>query len=512
MKHIAYSLLPVLLVLVLEPDSGNVDALILPSFRKLTQGLQLQLQSRRQPSLLFSGPAPAPIQKNNAIANSKNKNAKHQPSDVMLTEMRADIARMKKEAAERLEALNEKLVVVSRQKEEEEKARAMELQHRHATNTKAMAEAKTMATAKIAAEAKTMAKLNAKATKQPETKPATNGNSAPLNVARTLESLTEMADEFQRDMGQMTTATTATTTTTSSDTDETEPTTSTATTVATTAADTKHPLKLLDDTRWRLCLSVGRVPGTWMPKTWGASGDKLHLKLEVEFTHDELYAREDFFNGISDGSKVLRVVHNEASLAPSMHEGGRTVRVTDGGWRVCPSEGALGTHLLRFYFDVEEEARHLGSDVYLPKGRVFGTCGYFPMIGRSNVDGRRTSKRELYQQELRQMEVKHMSLQTELDNDPDWFSLAKLRRFREIRDLRKDVRKIQRAMDEETIREPKKSSLRLSRDQSVGLTQEGGICCKKTAGLTDEYHILGMFEIASIENREHSDYKDALRP
>ena len=69
-----------------------------------------------------------------------------------------------------------------------------------------------------------------------------------------------------------------------------------------------------------------------------------------------------------------------------------------------------------------------------------------------------------------------------------------------------------KTIDEEFIKEPTKDSLRLSRDQAVGLTQEGGICCKKQNGLALEYHILGKFEIASIENREHSDYKDILRP
>lgn len=275
---------------------------------------------------------------------------------------------------------------------------------------------------------------------------------------------------------------------------------------------TRHPLKLLDDTRWRLVLSVHRVRGTWMPKTWGASGDHLRLKLEVEFTAEELYEREDFFNGLSDGSKVLRIVNSEASLAPTMSEAEKKVRIVDGGWRVCPNEGPLGTAILRWYFDVEEETSHLGSDIYLPAGRVYGTCGYFPMIGRSNVDGRGTSKREVYKQEIRQMEVKYLSLQSEMEADTDLVSIDKFKRWHEMQDIRKEAKKIKRTIDEELIREPTKDSLRMSRDQSVGLTHEGGICCKKQNGLAQEYHILGKFEVASIENREHSDYRDLLRP
>jgi len=315
-----------------------------------------------------------------------------------------------------------------------------------------------------------------------------------LEDAKTMDNLIEVADTFERDMHLL---------------NQKEDLKSRS---AVLAAEKPHPLKLLDDTRWRLSLNVHRVQGTWMPKTWGVSGDKLRLKVEVEFTTEELYEREDFFNGLSDGSKVLRIVKNEASMGPTMKDGAKMIRVVNGGWRVCPMEGPLNTAILRWYFDVEEEARHLGSDIYLPAGRVYGTCGYFPMIGRSNVDGRGNSKREVYQQELRQMEVKYLSLKEEMDRDTDLVSVDKYKRFMEMQNVRKDAKGIKRTIDRELRKEPPKSSLRLSRDQSVGLTPEGGICCKKQNGLTQEYHILGKFEVASIDNRDHSDYRDILRP
>jgi len=395
-----------------------------------------------------------------------------------IVEMRADIERMREEAALRLDALNEKLIVASQQT----------TTHNHNKETVLVTE-----TTATNSEQEAVDRVH-------------------RDDAKTMENLSEIADAFERDM-----------TTLDYNHDEPKTHSPSAAVTATTAAvaakvtqqrptDIRHPLKLLDDTRWRIMLNAGRVPGTWMPKSWGASGDHLRMKLEVEFTTEELYEREDFFNGLSDGAKVLRVVHNEGSMSPTMNEGGKTIRVVDGGWRVCPHEGPLGTAILRWYFDVEEEARHLGSDVYLPKGRVYGTCGYFPMIGRSNVDGRGTSKREIYQQEIRQMEVQYLSLQAEMDRDPDFVSLDKWKRFQEMREVRREAKIIKRAIDEEFIKEPTKSSLRMSRDQSVGLTHEGGMCCKKQNGLAQEYHILGKFEVASIENREHSDYRDLLRP
>ncbi|KAL3906943.1 MAG: hypothetical protein SGARI_003774 [Bacillariaceae sp.] len=246
-----------------------------------------------------------------------------------------------------------------------------------------------------------------------------------------------------------------------------------------------------------------------MPKTWGVSGERLYLNLEMEFTDEQLYERDDFFNGVS-GSKQLHVVHNEAMLAPSMQEGGRRMRViNNGGWRVVPNEGPLGTTVLRFYFDLEEETRHQGSDVYIPSGRVYCTCGYFPMTGRSGAHGGESTK-DLLQKELHELEARHQKLQTEADLDDSIFSLDGLKRGKEMMEIRGEAEKIAKAMQEERVKEPERALLRLSQDQSVGLTREGGVCCKKEKGVAVEYHILGHFEIASMENREHADYRELL--
>jgi hypothetical protein len=269
-----------------------------------------------------------------------------------------------------------------------------------------------------------------------------------------------------------------------------------------------HPLKLIDGTRWRLMLNIGREPGTWMPKTWGVSGDRLYLNMEIEFTEDQLYEQDDFFNGVS-GSKMLRIVHNEGTLSPSMREGGRRVRVCDGGYRVVPHEGPLGTTVLRFYFDLEEEIRHQGSDVYLPSGRVYCTCGYFPMAGRTGGHGGDSTKDSL-QKELHELETQYQKLRNEMELEESLFSFDKLKRAKEIMDIGHQAKKIEKAIQDARIREPEKSLLRLSQDQSVGLSREGGVCCKKNKGVAVEYHILGHFEIASMNNREHADYRELL--
>jgi hypothetical protein len=276
------------------------------------------------------------------------------------------------------------------------------------------------------------------------------------------------------------------------------------TTTANVVKDQKDTLKLLDDTRWKMMLNVGRVSGTWMPKTWGASGDTLKLQLEIEFTSQELhYERENFLcDSHNDrSSKLLRIIGEKGQIAPTMTEGSSNVRITNGGWKILQQDGPFQTSVLRFYFNVEEQEQvgHVGSDVYLPKGRIYGTCGYFPMTTRSNVDGKGTSRKDACTNELRQLEVKYESLKNEKDNanendnenDYDenennnqhhhvsWWSsnniitssFHRIKLLHEMMVVREDAERLQHYIENEKIREPSKDKLRLSQDQSVGLTK-----------------------------------------
>ncbi len=50
------------------------------------------------------------------------------------------------------------------------------------------------------------------------------------------------------------------------------------------------------------------------------------------------------------------------------------------------------------------------------------------------------------------------------------------------------------------VKDPDKGLLRFSRDGDVGLKKEGGVCCQVNKGVIVEYHILGRFSIASVDN------------
>mmetsp|Transcript_5126 Transcript_5126/g.13770 ORF Transcript_5126/g.13770 Transcript_5126/m.13770 type:complete len:497 (-) Transcript_5126:1342-2832(-) len=274
-------------------------------------------------------------------------------------------------------------------------------------------------------------------------------------------------------------------------------------------------LTRLDNTRWRLSLDVGREQGTWMPKTWGASGERLRLFLEIEFSDNPLMEWEDFLNG-SKGSKTLKVVNHCLNSAPSMNEGSLTIDVSDGGWRIAPGEGPYGTDLLRFYFDVNQETHHTGSDVYCPEGRVFFTCGYFPHKhdindGSGFATSPQCSVKDQITKKQHQLGIDYEKLEREQSSDDaPFYNWDKIRRTKRLMEMRGESQKLEKKMQEAKTREPQKSLLRLSQDQEVGLTREGGACCKVHRGLAIEYHILGHFEVASIPNRDHSHYKELL--
>jgi hypothetical protein len=132
--------------------------------------------------------------------------------------------------------------------------------------------------------------------------------------------------------------------------------------------DNRNRIELLHGTTWKITLNIGREPGTWMPKSWGESGERLLLNLIVEFSPEQLYEREEFLASMS-GAKVLKIIDSELTVGPSLKEGSRKIAVKDGGWRIAPVEGPAETDLLRFYVEIEEDAQHNGCDVYCPKVR-----------------------------------------------------------------------------------------------------------------------------------------------
>lgn len=256
----------------------------------------------------------------------------------------------------------------------------------------------------------------------------------------------------------------------------------------------RSEMALLDDTVWKISLNIGRERGTWMPEDWGVSGERLLLSLELEFTDNQLFEREDFLGSIGD-AKVCKVRNNELILSPSITEGRRTIKVKDGGWRVVKGAGPKGTDLLRFYIETYQDIRRDNekSDIYCPSGRIYCSCGYFPTMTTLSSGIKDRCKRQL--DAMIEQETK---LEEEIAS-MDGFTQAidKVVKSTKLFRLRVEMAQVVDRYNDAAVTEPDSSILQFSQDGNVGLTKEGGVCCKVEKGIAMEYHILGKFSLAS---------------
>jgi hypothetical protein len=253
--------------------------------------------------------------------------------------------------------------------------------------------------------------------------------------------------------------------------------------------------------------NIGREQGTWMPASWAASGDRLRFQVLCDFTSKPLYEREEFFQGVA-GAKVLRVVN--AWTLPCGRLGRQPVSVKPtGGYKVVPGQGPLGTDVVRLYVELTEPLSKPESDVHCPVGRVYGTCGYFPTHTHKASDGR--SYKDQCADEYHAAAVAYERLQQETQAETRLLPWQQLKRYKELYDMKQQVHQLQHRLQEARQRDPDRSQLRLSRKGDLGLSKEGGVCCKVQKGLTLEYHILGRMELGSVEIREeHDEYEELV--
>jgi len=293
---------------------------------------------------------------------------------------------------------------------------------------------------------------------------------------------------------------------------------------------------LLEDTRWKIVFNIGREPGTWMPATWGKSGDRVRFQVVVDFTDETYYQREDFFQGFATttttapatagsttlsssvvGAKVLKVV--QAFVIPTGVGSQSTGRIPiqvqpTGAYKVLKGQGPMGTDIVRLFIDLLQEV-HRGddkgsSDVHCPAGRVYATCGYFPMHPAKASD--RHSWKDILAEEQHAILMRYEQLQMEMEQDDRLFSWDKIQRMKEMYQVKKQLTQVTQRLQEARQREPERSQLRLSLDGTVALSKEGGVCCKVHKGFAVEYHILGRMEVGCIDHdrEEHDEYDELV--
>lgn len=273
-------------------------------------------------------------------------------------------------------------------------------------------------------------------------------------------------------------------------------------------APSAAPLNLLDDTVWKVVFNIGRETGTWMPKDWGSSGDRLLFQCTVEFTSETVLdgSGDEFFQGALGVRKLLVT---DAFVIPRgvgpNSVGRRPLPVLPtGAYKVCRNIGPAGTDIVRLFVELTAPVTvpdHV-SDVYCPAERVYGTAGYFAIPYKHDPSA--PSHRDLIQQEHNEAIRNYEQLQLAVDMDErGMLNLDHLQKMKEAWQAKKVVEETAAKLQLARQREPEKAQLRLNKSGTVGLTKEGGVCCKVHKGLALEYHILGRMEVGCIEDHQH---------
>jgi hypothetical protein len=270
------------------------------------------------------------------------------------------------------------------------------------------------------------------------------------------------------------------------------------------------PLNLLDDTTWKIVFNIGRESGTWMPATWAMSGDRLLFQCTIQFAssfveHESCY--DEFFQG---SANTKQLIISDAFIIPrgvgNNSVGRRSLPVKSlGAYKVCRGCGPYGTDIVRLYIELLQDVTvpdHV-SDVHCPAGRIYATCGYFAIPSKHNpaTPSLRDTLQEQYNDALHEYE--HLQAQVDADQR-SLLSMDHLKMMKEVWTAKKNMERLATKLLEARQREPEKSTLRLNKAQTVGLTREGGVCYKVHKGLALEYHILGRIEVGYVvENHPH---------
>jgi hypothetical protein len=140
---------------------------------------------------------------------------------------------------------------------------------------------------------------------------------------------------------------------------------------------------LLTNTKWKVRLDVGQQPGTWMPKRfpgWAASGARLGLDLEIQFTDIPCGVRETLV-GPKDSTFRLQVCSDPSTFVSE--RGQEQVTFLDGGWCIeRPSNNVKNARgnlvrpegLLKFWLDCPSGAKRRDVEIF-PGLRIFFTTG-----------------------------------------------------------------------------------------------------------------------------------------
>ena len=132
----------------------------------------------------------------------------------------------------------------------------------------------------------------------------------------------------------------------------------------------KSLLSRIENAQCEIQMSVGRIPGTAMPPEWAASGAKLALNLELEFTKNDCADYEMTKERLlGTGRPTFRAV--EPLLEPTFvsAQGQQSVKVTEGAYGCDIQQLEAQLYAFRFFLDFPNGA--IRNDVELPAERIY---------------------------------------------------------------------------------------------------------------------------------------------
>lgn len=249
-----------------------------------------------------------------------------------------------------------------------------------------------------------------------------------------------------------------------------------------------------------LLMSVGRIPGTAMPPEWAASGARLGLPLEVEFT-DEPCADYEMTKErlLGDGRPTFRSV--EPLNVPTFisKKGQETVKVTPGAYGCELQQIEAEQYKFRFFLDFPEGA--VRNDVELPAERIYFLTSCWIENERS-IERAKRRKGEL-EKSLKQCNEDLV----QLSKDSTGF-------FQKAMSFRENVLLVERRAALETQLEELEQTYPLQTDKiirgpnGVLFVKEGIIAVKRfrgTMGTREQYHWVGTFSISEFFEDEYED-------
>lgn len=253
-----------------------------------------------------------------------------------------------------------------------------------------------------------------------------------------------------------------------------------------------------------LQVSVGRIPGTAMPKDWAASGARLGFPLELEFTDDLCsdyeMTKESLLKQATKNPRAV-VPLNEPSFV-SLTKGTETIEVKEGAFSCQLQTAQAQQYSLRFFLDFPNGAER--NDVTLPAERIYFLWSCW-ILNEGSIDMAEGLKSSL--------EKQLNGVQQELEAFQQQNILQQAMGLRQNVLLVEQKGKLQAQLDEviKTYPIPSNPMELVEGPNGLIFPKEGVIAVKRwggSLGTREQYHWVGTFTLVEFFEEDGEEEED----